>query len=58
MNTLQLSPQVVPQQIAGFWPQLLRDESMHALTNLERLVTGCEIIAALDDLEILGELSC
>ena len=28
---------------------------MEPLTDLERLVTGCEIIAALDDLELLGD---
>jgi hypothetical protein len=30
---------------------------MNALSNLERLVTGCEIIAALDDLQLLPELA-
>ena len=28
---------------------------MKPLSNLERLLTGCEIIAALDDLELLEE---
>ncbi len=38
-----------------FWTELLSHKAMEPLTDLERLVTGCEIIAALDDLELLDE---
>ena len=40
---------------ADFWTQVLCHKSMEPLSDLERLVTGCEIIAALDDLELLDE---
>ena len=40
---------------ANFWAELLCDKSMEPLSDLERLVTGCEIIAALDDLELLDD---
>ncbi len=39
----------------NFWAELLGHKSMEPLSDLERLVTGCEIIAALDDLELLDE---
>ena len=39
----------------SFWTEVLCHKAMEPLTDLERLVTGCEIIAALDDLELLDE---
>ncbi|MDQ6810055.1 MAG: hypothetical protein M3Z64_11630 [Verrucomicrobiota bacterium] len=37
-----------------FWQRIANDESLANCDSLEKLVTGCEIIAALDDLELLA----
>jgi hypothetical protein len=37
----------------GFWEQLLTDHSLDGLADLEKLLAGCEIIVALDDLDLL-----
>jgi hypothetical protein len=37
----------------GFWQQLLTDHFMEGRADLEKLLAGCEIIAALDDLDLL-----
>jgi hypothetical protein len=55
MKTLPAPTAIAPKVPPDFWVRLLQDESMKALSDLERLVTGCEIIAALDDLELLPE---
>ncbi len=39
--------------ISSFWSRLLRDRSLEPLSDLEKILAGCEIIAALDDLELL-----
>jgi hypothetical protein len=31
-----------------FWPRLLQDEELRDCDNLQKLLVGCEIIAALD----------
>ena len=55
VNNLLLAPEITRNNKAtGFWARLLQDESLQACSDLERLLTGCEIIAALDDLELLG----
>jgi hypothetical protein len=54
-KTLRAPTNVATELTADFWAQLLQDESMKPLSNLERLVTGCEIIAALDDLQLLAD---
>ncbi len=54
VNTVQAAPEITRNDTATtFWARLLQDESMHGLSDLERLLTGCEIIAALDDLDLL-----
>jgi hypothetical protein len=53
VNKLLQAPEIARDQATGFWARLLQDQSLHACSDLERLVTGCEIIAALDDLELL-----
>ena len=57
MKTLAAAPEVSAEPGTSFWSRLLKDESMQALSDFERLVTGCEIIAALDDLELLNEFA-
>ena len=39
---------------ATFWQRILNDETLRNCDNLEKLVAGCEIIAALDDLDLLA----
>jgi hypothetical protein len=39
---------------AAFWRRLLCDGALEQCDNLEKLLVGCEIIAALDDLELLA----
>ncbi|MFL6539411.1 MAG: hypothetical protein ACJ8HU_01470 [Chthoniobacterales bacterium] len=57
MTTLPVPANIAPKLSSDFWVRLLQDESMKALSDLERLVTGCEIIAALDDLELSPEFA-
>ena len=38
----------------NFWQRIANDDSLVNCDSLEKLVTGCEIIAALDDLELLA----
>ncbi len=37
-----------------FWERLLSDEQLFDLDNLEKLLAGCEIIAALDGIDFLA----
>lgn len=37
-----------------FWLRLLNDEQLSACDDLEKLVIGCEIIAALDMVDLLA----
>jgi hypothetical protein len=37
-----------------FWMQLLNDEQLRDCDDLEKLVIGCEIIAALDAVDLLA----
>ncbi len=53
VKTLQVPFETREIETSGFWHCLLRDKSVTALSPLEQLLTGCEIIAALDDLELL-----
>jgi hypothetical protein len=39
---------------ADFWQRILADGSLQNCANLEKLLAGCEIIAALDDLDLLA----
>jgi hypothetical protein len=39
---------------AAFWQRILCDGSLQNCNDLEKLLAGCEIIAALDDLELLA----
>ena len=55
VNKVVQAPEITPEQATGFWARLLQDESMQRCSDLERLLTGCEIIAALDDLDLLDD---
>ena len=39
---------------SDFWAQILGDESLSDCDDLQKLVVGCEIIAALDAVEVVA----
>jgi hypothetical protein len=39
---------------ASFWKRILNDGSLQNCGDLEKLLVGCEVIAALDDLDLLA----
>ena len=39
---------------AAFWQHILNDDTLRDCDDLEKLVTGCELIAMLDDLDLLA----
>jgi hypothetical protein len=39
---------------ADFWIRILRDEELRHCDNLKKLLVGCEIIAALDGVDLLA----
>jgi len=39
---------------ADFWIRILRDEELRDCDNLQKLLVGCEIIAALDGVDLLA----
>ncbi len=38
----------------AFWQRIINDGALQGCNDLEKLVAGCEVIAALDDLELLA----
>jgi len=41
-------------EASDFWKRLLRDEELRHCDNLQKLLVGCEIIAALDGVDLLA----
>jgi hypothetical protein len=41
-------------QPPSFWQQIVNDESLKNADDLAKLLAGCEIIVALDDLDLLA----
>jgi hypothetical protein len=41
-------------EASDFWERLLRDEELRHCDNLQKLLVGCEIIAALDGVDLLA----
>jgi len=39
---------------SNFWFRIVRDDSLRDCDNLEKLLIGCEIIAALDGVDLLA----
>jgi hypothetical protein len=39
---------------ADFWLRIVRDEELRHCDNLQKLLAGCEIIAALDGVDLLA----
>jgi hypothetical protein len=42
------------RNVADFWIRILRDEELRNCDNLQKLLVGCEIIAALDGVDLLA----
>ncbi len=38
----------------NFWERILNDDQLHDCNDLEKLLVGCEIIAALDAVDLLA----
>ncbi len=53
-NLLAAASNIAADEVTGFWSRLLNDSSMENFADLEKLLAGCEIIAALDDLGLLA----
>ncbi len=53
-NLLLARAKTLADDPADFWPRLLRESSMQNCSDLEKLLAGCEIIAALDDLGLMA----
>ena len=49
-SNLQLTSRRIP---ANFWELFLKDEQLAGCNNLEKLIAGCEVIAALDHIDEL-----
>jgi hypothetical protein len=49
-----LEPTETTLPAADFWSRILRDEQLRYCDNLQKLLVGCEIIAALDSIELLA----
>ena len=44
------TPRRIP---ANFWEEFLKDNQLSGCNNLEKLIAGCEVIAALDQIDEL-----
>ena len=40
--------------VTDFWLRVFRDEELRNCDNLQKLLVGCEIIAALDSVDLLA----
>ncbi len=45
------------QDEPNFWQRLLSDRTLQQCENLEKLLIGCELIAALDDSTMLDRIA-
>ena len=49
---IELNEKKIPT--TDFWLRILRDEELQNCDNLQKLLVGCEIIAALDGVDLLA----
>jgi hypothetical protein len=49
-----LWPIRISRRHSRFWKRILNDEKLRECDNLEKLLAGCEIIAALDGRDLLA----
>jgi hypothetical protein len=54
LNPAILEPAASNIISGDFWSRLLNDEELCGFDDLEKLVIGCEIIAALDAVDLLA----
>ncbi len=56
INPLLPSPTPAPAEVnaATFWQRILSDRALSDCADLEKLLIGCEMIVALDDLDLLA----
>jgi hypothetical protein len=54
LNPALLQGATAKPDCADFWLHLLNDEALRDWDDLEKIVIGCEIIAALDAAELLA----
>ena len=52
IQTLQISRQNDEPRTISFWQHILEEEELRDCPPLEKLLAGCEIIAALDGIEL------
>lgn len=53
-STPQFNVATEPAKIVSFWERLLNEEELRDRAPLEKLLAGCEIIAALDGVDLLA----
>jgi hypothetical protein len=49
-----IGPDTTSSGRSDFWPRILNDEQLCNCDNLQKLLVGCEIIAALDGVDLLA----
>jgi len=54
LNPTAVKSLIAKPDHAEFWLRLLNDEALRNCDDLEKLVVGCEIIAALDAVDLLA----
>jgi len=54
LNPAAIEPIKLKPNCAEFWLRLLNNEELQDFNDLEKLVLGCEIIAALDAVDLLA----
>ena len=54
INPAVVAPMKSSELPEGFWLRLFNDESLRGCDDLEKIVIGCELIAALDAEELLA----
>ena len=54
INPTELSDRAETNSGINFWQRILNDGALSQCADLEKILAGCEIIAAVDDLELLA----
>jgi hypothetical protein len=54
INPAVVSPTQASDLPEGFWLRLFNDEALNGCDDLEKIVIGCELIAALDSVELIA----
>jgi hypothetical protein len=54
INPAVVKPAKPSELLEGFWLRLFNDEELRDCDDLEKIVIGCELIAALDAVELLA----